>query len=684
MNDDLFGSPKSDSGKPGKPGTRPAAAPAAAARPEAARDDAYSAKDIEVLEGLEPVRRRPGMYIGGTDENALHHLAAEILDNAMDEAVAGHASFIDVAVEQGNFISVRDNGRGIPVDPHPKFKHLSALEVILTTLHSGGKFSGKVYETSGGLHGVGSSVVNALAERLDVEVARDRVLWKQSYARGKPLGPLVNAGPVQNRRGTTMRFKPDPEIFGGLQFSPARLYRLCRSKAYLFRGVEIRWSCDPALLKPGKDEAPAEAVLHFPGGLRDSLEADIEGSATVAPIWSGEASLPPGPDGKAAGRAEWALAWVEQGEGFLHSYCNTVPTAQGGTHEAGFRAALLKGLRAWGEQRNNRRAAQIVADDVAVALCAKLSAFIRDPQFQGQTKEKLTSPEATRLVETAMRDRFDHFMAGDPTQADNLLSFVIERAEDRIRRKELKDTPRKSATRRLRLPGKLADCSSEDTARTELFLVEGDSAGGSAKQARDRATQAILPLRGKILNVASASAEKLRQNQELKDLIEALGCGVGERFDRTRLRYGRVIIMTDADVDGAHIASLLMTFFYRELPELIRHGHLFLAQPPLYRLTQGAKSVYAMDDADRERKVKQFKSSAKIEVSRFKGLGEMPPSALKETTMDAAKRTLLKVVALPEERARTNDLVESLMGRRPELRFAFIQEHARDVIDLDV
>ena len=662
---DLFG-PDSKGAKPG------------------ARDEGYSARDIEVLEGLEPVRRRPGMYIGGTDENALHHLAAEVLDNAMDEAVAGHATFIDVALEAGNFLTVRDNGRGIPVDPHPKFKHLSALEVILTTLHSGGKFGGKVYETSGGLHGVGSSVVNALSELLEVEVARDRVLWKQSYVRGKPTGKLVNAGPTQNRRGTTMRFKPDPEIFGALQFGPARLYRLCRSKAYLFRGVEIRWSCDPALLKGAKEETPAEAVLHFPGGLRDSLAADVEGAACVAPIWAGEASLPAAADGRPAGRAEWAVVWLEQGEGFLHSYCNTVPTSQGGTHEAGFRAALLKGLRAWGEQRSNRRAAQIVADDVAVSLCAKLSAFIREPQFQGQTKEKLTSPEATRLVETAMRDRFDHFLAGDPTQADNLLSFVIERAEDRIRRKELKDTPRKSATRRLRLPGKLADCSSEDTARTELFLVEGDSAGGSAKQARDRATQAILPLRGKILNVASASAEKLRQNQELKDLIEALGCGVGERFDRSRLRYGRVIIMTDADVDGAHIASLLMTFFYRELPELIRAGHVYLAQPPLYRLTQGAKSVYAMDDADRERKTRLFKAGSKIEVSRFKGLGEMPPSALKETTMDPTKRTLLRVMAVAEERARTNDLVESLMGRRPELRFAFIQEHAKDVVEVDV
>jgi topoisomerase-4 subunit B len=645
------------------------------------RDDAaYSAKDIEVLEGLEPVRRRPGMYIGGTDETALHHLAAEIIDNAMDEAVAGHASLIEVSLAAGNFLTVRDNGRGIPVDPHPKFKTMSALEVILTTLHSGGKFSGKAYETSGGLHGVGSSVVNALSETLEVEVARDRVLWKQSYARGKPTSKLLNAGAVQNRRGTQLRFKPDPEIFGALAFLPARLFRLCRSKAYLFRGVRIRWACDPALI--GGTDVPAEAELHFPGGLRDSLEADLGGKPTVVPLWAGDAELPQA-NGVRTGRLEWAIAWLEDGDSALSSYCNTVPTPQGGTHEAGFRSALLKGLRAWGEQRGNKRAAAITAEDLLGNMAAKLSVFIREPQFQGQTKEKLTNAEATRLVEGALRDRFDHFLAASTSQADALLSFVIERAEERLRRKELKDTPRKSATRRLRLPGKLADCTLEDAARTELFLVEGDSAGGSAKQARDRASQAVLPLRGKILNVASATVEKLRQNQELKDLIEALGCGVGDRFDRSKLRYGRVIIMTDADVDGAHIASLLMTFFYRELPELISHGHVYLAQPPLYRLTQGAKSVYAMDDADREEKAKLFRSG-KVEVSRFKGLGEMPPSALKETTMDPKRRTLLKVVNAGVDRAATAERVESLMGRKPELRFQFIQDHARTAGELDV
>jgi len=635
-----------------------------------AATSAYNAADIEVLEGLEPVRRRPGMYIGGTDETALHHLAAELLDNAMDEAVAGHADRIEVTLEAGNWLTVRDNGRGIPVDPHPKFPKLSALEVILTTLHSGGKFSGKAYDTSGGLHGVGASVVNALAERLEVEVARDRTLFTQAYARGKPLGKLKNAGPVQNRRGTAIRFKPDPEIFGALAFNPARLHRLCRSKAYLFRGVEIRWACDPSLIR---DDTPAQAILHFPGGLTDFLASAMEGRGTVVPApWAGEAGFPDG-----AGRAEWAVTWVEDGDSFLNTYANTIPTSQGGTHEAGFRAALTKGLRAYGELKKDKRAAQVTADDILGPLCGMLSVFVREPQFQGQTKEKLTSPEAARLVENALRDHFDHWLTGDPATADNLLAFTIERAEERIRRREQKDTPRKTATRKLRLPGKLADCARESAEGTELFLVEGDSAGGSAKQARNRETQAVLPLRGKILNVASASADKLRANQELRDLIEALGCGVGERFDASRLRYGRVVIMTDADVDGAHIAALLMTFFYKELPELVRQGRIHLAQPPLYRLQAGGKSVYAMDDVDRERMLKQhFKPNQKVEVSRFKGLGEMPPASLKETTMDPEKRTLLRVILPPEERARTADLMEALMGRRPELRFRFIQENA--------
>jgi topoisomerase-4 subunit B len=649
-----------------------------------AEKEKYTAEHIEVLEGLEPVRRRPGMYIGGTDDSALHHLAAEILDNAMDEAVAGAANVIEMVLSPGNTLTVKDNGRGIPVDPHPKFPKKSALEVILTTLHSGGKFSGKAYATSGGLHGVGSSVVNALSSSFTAEIARDKRLYRQDYARGVPKTKLIDAGPVQNRRGTTIRFTPDTEIFAERKFVPARLYRLCRSKAYLFRGVRIKWSCDPTLLK-GDSETPPNAELHFPGGLRDSLEAELGDAPRVLPnIWAGEAKLPDAPNGQSQGKLEWACAWLDNGDASLDTYCNTVPTPLGGTHEAGFRAALLKGLRAWAETRGNKRGAVLTSEDVTGALAAKFSLFIREPQFQGQTKEKLTNPEAGKLTEASLRDRFDHFLAGDPAGADNLLAFVIDRAEERIRRKEQKDTPRKSATRRLRLPGKLADCATENAEGTEIFLVEGDSAGGSAKQARNRNTQAILPLRGKILNVASASADKLRQNQELKDLIEALGCGVGASFNRANLRYERVIIMTDADVDGAHIASLLMTFFYRELPELIRHGHVYLAQPPLYRITQGAKSVYAMDDDEREKIVKTLKASQKIEVSRFKGLGEMPPAMLKDTTMDPAKRTLLRVTALPEDRAATSTMVENLMGKRPELRFNFIQQNANTVQELDI
>jgi len=516
--------------------------------------------------------------------------------------------------------------------------------------------------------------VNALAERLEVEVARDRTLFTQAYSRGKPLAKLKNAGAVHNRRGTTIRFKPDPEIFGPLQFSAPRLFRLCRSKAYLFRGVEIRWSCDPTLIPKGQEtETPAQATLHFPGGLSDFLAAAVEGRSSVIPSpWAGEVTFPQG-----AGRAEWAVTWLEQGEGFLHTYANTIPTPQGGTHETGLRAALVKGLRAYGELKKEKRAANVTAEDLFGGLAGMLSVFVREPQFQGQTKDKLTSPEASRLVEAGLRDHFDHWLAGDPGRADNLLAYAIERAEDRIRRREQKDTPRKTATRRLRLPGKLADCSREAAEGTELFLVEGDSAGGSAKQARDRETQAVLPLRGKILNVASASADKLRQNQELKDLIEALGCGAGDRFDPKRLRYGRVVIMTDADVDGAHIAALLMTFFYKELPELVRQERVYLAQPPLYRLATAGKTVYAMDDAEREKLLKKaFKPNQRVEVSRFKGLGEMPPASLKETTMDPRKRTLLKVVLPAEERASTAELIEALMGRKPELRFRFIQENA--------
>ncbi|HYH40170.1 MAG TPA: DNA topoisomerase IV subunit B [Azospirillum sp.] len=652
----------------------------------ARKADTYSAQDIEVLEGLEPVRRRPGMYIGGTDDRALHHLVAEVLDNAMDEAVAGHASRIDLELGADGSVTVRDNGRGIPIDDHPKYPGKSALEVILTTLHSGGKFSNKVYQTSGGLHGVGLSVVNALSDQLTIEVARDRQLFIQHYSRGTPLGPLVKQGAI-NRRGTTVRFHPDAEIFGeAMHFEPHRLYRMARSKAYLYRGVEIRWSCDPSLLS-AESTTPAAETLHFPNGLLDYLTTALKDRRTLTPSpFTGEVALP-----NDQGRVEWAISWPEDEEGFSHTYCNTVPTPQGGTHETGLRAALTRGLKGYGEMVNNKRAGQITADDVVGEACILLSVFIREPQFQGQTKDKLATPEAQRLVEAALKDRFDHWLSGDPASSNGLLERLIEKAEERAKRKQSKDLARKTATRRLRLPGKLADCSRNAPEGTEIFLVEGDSAGGSAKQARSRETQAILPLRGKILNVASASVDKMKANQELNDLTQALGCGVGKDFSTDKLRYERVIIMTDADVDGAHIASLLMTFFYREMPGLIQNGHLYLALPPLYRISHGGKSVYARDDAHKDELMAKTFKNKKVEISRFKGLGEMMPAQLRDTTMDPSKRTLLRVIvpnaADPEEHEdfeRTKTLVESLMGRRPELRFQFIQENAKFVQEGDI
>ena len=665
---------------PRPPGRRPKAkAPDSKPTPPANGD--YTAHDIEILEGLEPVRRRPGMYVGGTDQRALHHLLAELIDNAMDEAIAGHASRIEIALHGDGAASVKDNGRGIPVDPHPKYENVSALQVILTTLHSGGKFGDKVYATSGGLHGVGLSVVNALSEQLTVEVARDKRLWRQSYARGTPAGPLEDAGPVTNRRGTLVRFHPDPEIFGdGVRFGPRALYEMARTRAYLYRGVEIRWSCDAALLADA-GAVPETAVLHYPGGLVDYLNATIGKRHTLTPApFAGQGAL----NGD-SGRIEWAVAWPEDEDGFVSSHCNTVPTSQGGSHEAGMRAALVRGLKGYGALVGNKRAAQLTADDVTGGACALLSVFLRDPQFQGQTKERLASPEAGRLVENALGDHFDHWLSADPSAANLLLERVVERTEERLRRRKDREVARKRAARKTRLPGKLADCAREAAAGTEIFLVEGDSAGGSAKQARNRETQAVLPLRGKILNVASASADKLRGNKELDDLVQALGCGTGARFDAGALRYERVVIMTDADVDGAHIAALLMTFFYRQMPGLIDGGNLFLAQPPLYRLARGGTTRYARDDADRVRLLESdFSGAGKVEISRFKGLGEMPPAQLKETTMDPARRTLLRVEIAEDAGTATARRVEELMGRRPESRLAFIQTHADRVTALDL
>ncbi len=660
--EDLFGGPSAKGGAP---------------------SGAYTAKDIEVLEGLEPVRRRPGMYIGGVDERALHHLFAEVLDNSMDEAVAGHADRIEVEFLADGALKVTDNGRGIPIDPHPKFPKKSALEVIMTTLHAGGKFSDKAYQTSGGLHGVGVSVVNALSDRLDVEVARDRKLYGQSYARGAPTTKLKEIGTAHNRRGTSVLFHPDPDIFGkSAAFKPARLFQMARSKAYLHRGVKILWKCARERLKDG-DETPAEAVLHFPNGLGDFLGELIAGKKSVtAEPFIGKI------DKKGHGRTEWAIAWIMDGfgeaDGFVRSYCNTIYTPDGGAHEAGLRAALSKGLRAYAELIGERRAGLFSAEDVMGTAGALVSVFISDPQFEGQTKGRLVTAEAAKIVEQAIRDPFDHWLAASPAEARQLLDWVIGQAEERVKRRKEKEVSRQSATRKLRLPGKLADCSRNDATDTEIFLVEGDSAGGSAKQARNRETQAILPLRGKILNVASAGGDKASSNQELSDLALALGVQTGSKFKVEALRYGRVIIMTDADVDGAHIASLLITYFHRQMPGLIRAGRLFLAMPPLYRLSTGKEHIYARDDAHRaELMATRFKTK-KVDVSRFKGLGEMMPADLKDTTMNPATRTLARVVLDEDGELAFEKLVETLMGKKPELRFNYIQENAKFVEAVDV
>jgi len=651
--------------------------------PPPAAAGAYTAKDIEVLEGLEPVRRRPGMYIGGTDERALHHLFAEVLDNSMDEAVAGYADRIEVELEADGTLRVTDNGRGMPIDPHPKFPKKSALEIIMTVLHAGGKFSDKVYHTSGGLHGVGVSVVNALSDRVEVEVARERKLYRQTFSRGAPTSKLVEVGPAHNRRGTTVRFHPDAEIFGaGAAFKPSRLFQMARSKAYLQRGVQIRWKCAPERIK---DDTPAEAVLHFPNGLADFLaELTREKKAVVTEPFSGR-SEKSGPHG----RVEWAITWVTDGfgeaDGFLRSYCNTIYTPDGGFHEAGFRAAIAKGLKAYAELRNNKKATLITQEDVMNTGAALVSVFIRDPQFEGQTKGRLVSTEAAKIVEQAVRDPFDHWLAANVADANRLLDWTITQAEDRLRRRKEKEVSRQSATRKLRLPGKLADCARSDAKDTEIFLVEGDSAGGSAKQARNRETQAILPLRGKILNVASAGADKMSGNQELSDLALALGVQTGARFKLDDLRYERVIIMTDADVDGAHIASLLITYFHKQMPQLIRAGRLYLAMPPLYRVTAGKESIYARDDAHKEALLNGEFKGKKVDISRFKGLGEMMPADLKETTMDPSTRTLARVVLDEKGEPAFEALVETLMGKKAEKRFEYIQEHAtfvREAIDV--
>ncbi|MEO0912123.1 MAG: DNA topoisomerase IV subunit B [Pseudomonadota bacterium] len=653
------------------------------ADPPAEPSKKYDGRSIKMLEGLEAVRMRPGMYIGGTDDRALHHMVAEILDNAMDEAVAGHANRIEVELHPDFSVAIRDNGRGIPVDPFPKYPDRSTLEVILCELHAGGKFFGENYETSGGLNGVGISVVNALSDHVRVEVARDRKLYMQEFSRGVPQAKLAEIGAAPNRRGTTVTFHPDAEIFGAsARFRPAKLLTMVRSKAYLFSGVEIRWKAAPETIK---DDTPTEAIFHFPGGLADYLTERLEGASTYAEKpFSGKVTFADRHPGT-KGSVEWAVNWTPMRDAFVSSYCNTIPTPEGGTHEAGFWAAILKGIKAYGELTGLKKASMITREDVQSGGSALISVFISDPAFVGQTKDRLSTQEAAKLVETSVRDRFDTWLAADTKSAGAILDYLILKAEERVRRRQEKETQRKSATKKLRLPGKLVDCTQQARDGTELFLVEGDSAGGSAKMARDRNTQALLPLRGKILNVLGAASSKLSQNTELNDLCQALGSGLGTRFNVEDLRYDKIIIMTDADVDGAHIAALLMTFFFTQMRPMIDHGHLYLACPPLYRLTQGAKSVYAMDDEEKDRLLEQgLGGRGKIDISRFKGLGEMNAKDLKDTTMNPATRKLIRVQVDEFQPGETTDLVERLMGKKPEARFNFIQENARFVEALDI
>lgn len=638
---------------------------------------AYTADDIEVLEGLEPVRKRPGMYIGGIDQNAMHHLISEVIDNSMDEAVAGFAKKIEVNLISNEEIIISDNGRGIPIDPHPKFPQKSALEVILTTLHSGGKFSNKSYQTAGGLHGVGLSVVNALSSELNIIVSRSGKTYSQKYSKGiKQTDLLETEMKGRWKTGTTIKFIPDEEIFGSNnKFNALTIYNLIKSKAYLFKGVAINWICSKDMSE--KYNVPQSEEVYFPNGILDYLKSRIkENSLLSKEFFSGDVKV--GNDGT---KVEWAICF-NRDDNFVKTYCNTIPTIMGGTHEQGLRSALIKSIREFAEVTNlTKKASNILIDDAIENLSVVLSVFIPDPIFQGQTKEKLLSNGIAKIVENTIKDRLDTWFSTYPHDSKIIVEGILDTMEERISRRQSKAVSRKTVMHKLRLPGKLADCSIEEMEGTELFLVEGDSAGGSAKQARDRKTQAVLPLRGKILNVATATNEKIINNQEINDLGIALNCGSMKNFNLDNLRYEKIIIMTDADVDGAHIASLLMTFFYRRMPQLITNGHLYLAQPPLYRLTQNKETYYAVTEDEKKSLISKLekKSKSKIELGRFKGLGEMTPHQLKETTMNKETRKLIKLQINNEEHI--EQIVEDLMGKKPQKRFEFITQNALNKMD---